>query len=56
MNKKVIEYFDPIANQWLEGYFIGYTSRNHTVVELVGGGVIVLPDGTARFRDVGVTE
>ena len=52
--RKLIEYYDPIAKEWLTGYIIGYTSRDDTVVELVGGGVIVLPNSTAQFRDIGV--
>jgi hypothetical protein len=52
--RKLIEYYDPIAEEWIEGYFIGYTSRDNTVVELAGGGVVVLLNGTAQLRDIGV--
>lgn len=52
--RKLIEFYDPIANEWRECYFIGYTGRNDTIVEVLGGGVVVLPDGTAQLRDIGV--
>jgi len=54
--RKLIEYRDPVANEWLKCYFIGYTSQDATVIELVGGGVILLPNGTAQIRDVGVKQ
>ena len=56
MSKKVIEFYDPIAEEWRECYFIGYTSQDNTVVEVLGGGVVVLLNGTAKLRDIGVTE
>lgn len=56
MSKKIIEFYDPIADEWCEGFFIGYTSRDDTLVEVLGGGVVVLLNGTAKLRDIGVTE
>ena len=52
--RKPIEFYDPIAEKWCECYFIGYTSRDDTVVEVINSGVVVLPNGTAQLRDVGV--
>lgn len=54
---KLIEFFDPIAKAWRKCYFIGYTSKGHTVVEAFTdetySGVTVLPDGHAQLRDIG---
>ena len=48
---KTIEFYDPIAEEWRVCLFIGYTSKNDTVVE-AGSGVVVLPNGTAQLRDI----
>lgn len=48
---KTIEFYDPIAEEWRKCLFIGYTSKNDTVVE-AGSGVVVLPNGTAQLRDI----
>ena len=57
--KKLIEFYDPIAEKWRKCYFVGYTSRNDTVIEVVddgNSGVVVLLNGTAQLRDVGVKQ
>ena len=54
--RKLIEFYDPIVEEWRECYFIGYTSQDATVIELIGGGVVMLPNGTAQLRDVGVNQ
>lgn len=50
---KLIEFWDPIAGEWRECRFIGYTSFDATVIEVVNNGVVLLPEGTARLRDIG---
>lgn len=50
---KLLEWYDPIATEWKQGYFIGFTKNWNTVVEDVDGGVVVLPNGTAQLRDIG---
>lgn len=57
--KKLIEFYDPTAEKWRNCYFVGYTSRNDTVIEVVdngNSGVVVLLNGTAQLRDVGVKQ
>lgn len=56
--RKLIEFFDPIAEKWRKCYFVGYASNGNTIVEVVDwkydGGITVLPNGTAQLRDIGV--
>ena len=51
---KLIKWYDNIAKEWRNGYIIGYTSKGSTVIEDQEGGVVLLPEGTARICDIGV--
>mgnify|MGYP003343120529 FL=1 len=60
VNTKVIEFYDPVNGQWRESYFLGYDSKGNTILETVSNtevkcmcGVLILPNGTARLRDIG---
>lgn len=54
--KKLINWFDPRAEKWRNGYFFGYTSKGDTVIETPEGWIVQLPNGTAKIKDLEQNE